>query len=162
MRYTLGGMHRARVLPTVLAAAALGFSSGLAACGDDTDSATATPAAEPAGGDATTATDQPSYATLAAQAVEQVKAGATLIDVRTQEEWDAGHATAAQLVPLATLQAGKIPTDLAKDAEIYVYCRSGNRAGVATEILRQAGFENVTNIGGLTHWQGAGGAVSGA
>lgn len=124
----------------------------LAACGDD-DTATPTSAAP-----ATTA--ETSFTALAQTAITDVDAGdATLIDVRTQEEWDEGHAPQAQRFELARLEAGELP-DVPKDAKIYVYCRTGNRAGTAVTILEQAGYTDVTNIGGLDDWQAAGGDVT--
>lgn len=139
-------LKRVALLPLLATAVA---AVALAGCGADE------PASEPAA-----AAPASSYAALAATAVEQVEAGdATLIDVRTQEEWDAGHAPQAEHLELARLQAGELP-DVPKDATIHVYCRSGNRATTAVEILEQAGYTDVTNIGGLTDWQAAGGEVT--
>jgi rhodanese-related sulfurtransferase len=135
---------RAAVLPLLATVA-------LAGCGSDAS----TPAPPPAA-----AAPAPSYADLAATAVRQVQAGdAKLLDVRTEEEWDAGHAPQAERFELSRLEAGELP-DVPKDAKIHVYCRSGNRATTAVEILEQAGYTDVTNIGGLTDWQAAGGDVT--
>jgi rhodanese-related sulfurtransferase len=82
----------------------------------------------------------------------------TLIDVRTTEEFTESHATSAINLPLADIQNGIYP-DIAKDTAIYLYCRTGNRAGQAKTILEQAGFTKVTNIGGLIDWQTQGGEV---
>lgn len=91
--------------------------------------------------------------------VSQVESGqASLIDVRTDAEWNAAHATPAMHFDLARLQAGELPS-LSKDAVIYVYCRTGVRAGEAKTILEQNGYTNVTDIGGLSNWQAMGGAV---
>ena len=83
---------------------------------------------------------------------------AYLIDVRTQSEYDAGHAKGAILwdvmehmsvqTPLPTIDKGK---------EVYVYCRSGGRSEQAKMIFEQSGIQNVTNIGGLIDWTSAGG-----
>ena len=99
------------------------------------------------------------YAAPAAQAVTQVSQGAALLDVRTQEEWDQGHAKGAVLLPLDQIQNGSLP-DAAKTKEIFVYCASGRRAGIAVELLRNAGYRDVTNIGGLTDWENAGGPLA--
>ena len=41
-----------------------------------------------------------------------------------------------------------------KHDEVVLYCRSGNRSGIATQILEQVGFENVKNlVGGMLAWQ---------
>jgi rhodanese-related sulfurtransferase len=92
-------------------------------------------------------------------AVRAVAAGdATLLDVRTDEEWEAGHAAGAIHLPLADIQAGARP-DVPKDAALYVYCRTGRRAGEAVQILERDGWTDVTNVGGLDDWERAGGAV---
>jgi len=70
------------------------------------------------------------------------------IDVRTQPEFDAGHIPDALHHDLELLERGVFP-DIPKDTQIQVYCRSGNRSALAKMILEQAGFTNVTNIGGF-------------
>lgn len=92
--------------------------------------------------------------------VAQVESGqAALIDVRTDAEWDAGHAAPAMHFDLALLQAGEMPS-LPKNAAVYVYCRTGVRAGEAKTILEENGYTNVTNLGGLSNWEALGGAVA--
>lgn len=82
---------------------------------------------------------------------DEVKSGeAQLLDVRTPTEWGEGHAPHALLIPVDELVAGK--TDqLVPTKRIYVYCRSGGRAGVATNYLQEHGFQ-AENVGGLTDW----------
>lgn len=70
-----------------------------------------------------------------------------LIDVRTPEEYASGHRDGAINFDLSSMMQGKLP-DLPKDAKIQVYCRSGGRASVAEQILKQNGFTSVENIGG--------------
>lgn len=83
-----------------------------------------------------------------------------VIDVRTPAEWEAGHADGAVLWGLAEkLDKGELP-QIDKDAEIYVYCRSGNRAGQAIRILQDAGFTNLTNIRSYNDWVAAGGPTA--
>lgn len=81
--------------------------------------------------------------------------GALFIDVRTAEEYADGHATAAELFPLQTMQAGTLP-DVSPDTKVYLYCRSGNRSAQATQILKQAGFTDVVDLGGLSDVQSLG------
>lgn len=83
---------------------------------------------------------------------------AFLIDVRTESEWNSGHAKGAILFELSKIQEGETPA-VSKDAEIYLYCRSGSRSGVAKEILKKEGFTNVENLGGLSDWQSLGGEI---
>ena len=56
-----------------------------------------------------------------------VEGGATLLDVRHQDEWDAGHAPDAVLVPLD--QLGERSTEIPADQPIVVICRSGGAVG---------------------------------
>lgn len=90
--------------------------------------------------------------------VAQVNDGQVqLLDVRTQEEWDSGHAQPAIHIPLQALEDNPL-IGLATDKPVYVYCHSGNRAGQATKTLRDKGYE-AYNVGGLSDWEAAGGKV---
>lgn len=71
------------------------------------------------------------------------------IDVRSVEEYSADHIDGDANIPLAALDAQALADKYGKDAELMLYCRSGNRAGQAQEILKSAGFTNVTNAGGI-------------
>ena len=72
-----------------------------------------------------------------------------VIDVRTPAEHASGHLEDALLLDVTggDLQAA-IPT-LDPNAEYLVYCRSGNRAGQAIDLLEDAGFTDLTNLGSL-------------
>jgi rhodanese-related sulfurtransferase len=103
--------------------------------------------------------EQTNFAEAAAQAVIDVGAGeASLLDVRRDDEWAAGHAVGATHWELARLEAGEFP-DIPKDRPVFVHCAAGVRAEKAKEILEQNGWEHVTNIGGLKDWEDAGGLV---
>ena len=81
-------------------------------------------------------------------------AGALLIDVRQPEEWNAGHAPNATLIPLGSLSARL--ADIPRDREVLLICRSGNRSGTAQRQLLQLGYEQVFNVsGGMNAWAGA-------
>ena len=71
------------------------------------------------------------------------------VDVRTDEEYSAGHVPGAVNIPYEEIAARINEVTEDKDAPIYVYCRSGRRSGIARETLMAEGFTNVTNIGGL-------------
>ncbi|MCS6929212.1 MAG: rhodanese-like domain-containing protein [Saprospiraceae bacterium] len=73
---------------------------------------------------------------------------ATLIDVRTPEEYRLGHAEGAINIPLDTIPH-RISEIAAMPAPRILYCRSGNRSGMAVQILRQAGVSDVHNGGSL-------------
>lgn len=72
--------------------------------------------------------------------------GAYWIDVRTPEEYRAAHADQAVNIPYEQIsqRIGEVTQD--KDAMIYVYCRSGRRAGIALEALQKMGYTNVINL----------------
>ncbi len=70
------------------------------------------------------------------------------LDVRTPEEFAMGHYPGAYNYDVNLIAAGNIP-NIAKDAILKIYCRSGARAQVAQTLLEQAGFINTENIGGL-------------
>ncbi|MFZ2149570.1 MAG: rhodanese-like domain-containing protein [Minisyncoccia bacterium] len=72
-----------------------------------------------------------------------------LIDVRTKEEYDAGHAEGAILHDIMDMMQGIFP-DVPKDEEIILYCESGNRAMMAKTLMERAGFINVTNGGSVS------------
>lgn len=71
------------------------------------------------------------------------------VDVRTAGEFGAGHVAGAVNIPYEeiTERIGEVAPD--RDATIYLYCRSGRRSGIALEALREAGYHNAVNIGGL-------------
>ena len=89
----------------------------------------------------------------------KIKDGAQLLDVRTVEEFDSGHFAGAINLDVEDIIAGKLP-DAAKDAQLYVYCRSGNRSAQAVSLLKQAGFTNITDLGGLTDVESIGGTLT--
>ncbi|HRF28336.1 MAG TPA: rhodanese-like domain-containing protein [Candidatus Saccharibacteria bacterium] len=80
----------------------------------------------------------------------KLEADAVIYDVRTPEEYAAGHAKNAKLLPLSDIQEGALPTE-DKNTAIAVYCRSGNRSGQATALLKKAGFTNITDIGAYSN-----------
>lgn len=83
---------------------------------------------------------------------------AHLIDVRTPAEYTAGHFEGATNFDSVRVEAGQLP-DLAKDAQIYLYCHSGRRAGIVKTAMEKAGFTNVQNLGGITDVEALGGKI---
>ncbi|MCB0866304.1 MAG: rhodanese-like domain-containing protein [Solirubrobacterales bacterium] len=83
-------------------------------------------------------------------AASKVEAGAQLIDVRQQYEWDAGHIDGAVHLPLEKLPVRAAELD--RDREIVVACRSGSRSAFVVAALREAGFEAFNLAGGLQAW----------
>lgn len=80
-----------------------------------------------------------------------------LIDVRTPEEFSTGHIAGAVNIPLQDLpqRLSEIP----KDKDVVVYCRSGNRSAQASSILASNDYTNVRDLGGIIAWQQAGYAL---
>lgn len=72
-----------------------------------------------------------------------------LLDVRTAEEYAAGHLDGAQLLDFNAGHVAAAVPNLDPDAEYFVYCRSGNRSGQAIALMAQTGFTNLTNLGSL-------------
>jgi phage shock protein E len=78
---------------------------------------------------------------------QKIDAGATIIDVRTPEEFRDGAYPGARNIPVSNLSAhlGEIP----KEKPVVLYCASGARSGAAARTMKQAGFPDVVNAGGL-------------
>lgn len=77
-----------------------------------------------------------------------------LLDVREQDEWDAGHGPSAVHVPLGELAARV--AELPRDRTVVCICRSGNRSARATQFLRAEGIDAVNLVGGMRAWSAAG------
>ncbi len=76
------------------------------------------------------------------------------IDVRTKEEYDAGHVPNALHHDIMQMMEGVFP-NVPKDEEITLYCESGNRSMMAKTFMESAGFTNVTNGGGMEEVEGS-------
>ena len=80
--------------------------------------------------------------------------GHVVLDVRRQDEYDAGHIPGAILIPnesIETEQPDELP-DL--DQVILIYCRSGNRSKQAAQKLFDMGYTNIYEFGGINDWTG--------
>jgi rhodanese-related sulfurtransferase len=74
-----------------------------------------------------------------------------LLDVREPAEYVEARVTGSTLIPLGQL-AGRVG-ELPRDQPIVTICRSGNRSGVAVQLLQRAGFTDVRNLaGGIIVW----------
>lgn len=78
--------------------------------------------------------------------------GATLLDVRSTDEFNNGCLPNAKNIPLAILPL-LAHEQLNKNEPVLIYCRSGGRAIMAEKILTRLGFTDVMNIGGIHHFQ---------
>jgi rhodanese-related sulfurtransferase len=123
--------------------AALGVAVALvgAGCSDD-DPSTVAPAATEEG--------EPD-----AGIVETV-AARTVIDVRTPEEFDAGHVDGALNVDVQDPGFDAAVSELPKDGSYVVYCRSGNRSAAAAARMADLGFTDVLDAGAFDALAAAG------
>lgn len=96
----------------------------------------------------------------AAFAAAMQREGTVVLDVRTPQEFADGHLPGAvNLNVESPTFAGDLAT-LDPTVPYAVYCRSGNRSGVALQLMQQAGFTGTYHLGGgITAWQDAGGDV---
>ena len=80
--------------------------------------------------------------------------GHVIVDVRRQDEYDAGHIPGAILIPNESI-VDERPSEL-PDLEqvILIYCRSGNRSKQAAQKLADLGYRNIYEFGGITTWIG--------
>ncbi len=81
-----------------------------------------------------------------------MQTGATLLDVRSTTEFDRGCLPNAKNIPLAILSV-LAHEHLEKHDPVLIYCQSGGRAVMAERILAGLGFTDITNIGGIAHYQ---------
>ena len=87
-----------------------------------------------------------------------VEKGAKFYDVRSEDEFNAGNFGITDSLPIAELEAGILP-DVPKDTTIYVHCLRGIRSAKAVEILREAGFSQVYDLGGVQQVEAIGGKI---
>ena len=87
------------------------------------------------------------------KAWEMIDEGALVIDVRSKQEFDSGHLSMAKLIPLNDMKNKIKKLGKDKDRPIVVYCQSGARAGAAKSLLKNEGFLNVVNGGGIHSMQ---------
>ena len=89
------------------------------------------------------------------QGVKQYKttSGAILLDVRTPQEYAEGHIPESRNIPLQNIDKAEEIVDN-KDAPLFVHCLSGGRSRQAAAVLKQMGYTNVTNIGGIADYRG--------
>jgi rhodanese-related sulfurtransferase len=77
-----------------------------------------------------------------------------LIDVRTPEEFANGHIGGATNIAVDTL--AQHLSEIPKDQPVVVYCQSGKRSARAAQILTEAGYSQVYDLGSIVQWQQAG------
>lgn len=80
--------------------------------------------------------------------------GYIILDVRTHEEYNAGHIPNAICIPNETIDESVIGELPDKNQLILIYCRSGNRSKQATKKLENLGYTNLVEFGGIIDWPG--------
>lgn len=98
--------------------------------------------------------EETAYRKITAQEAKELMdaGGVTVVDVRTAEEYAAGHIPNALLVPNETIgdtQPEALPD---QDAVLLVYCRSGRRSEDAARKLAALGYKTVYDFGGMIDW----------
>jgi phage shock protein E len=145
-------MQMKRLAPLALAGALL-LTPALAACGGSSESATA--AAAP-----TVAAVQPD-APVRVGVPEWMQAaqspGTVIIDVRTPEEFNAGHVQGALNIPVEYADFAQQVAALDPGTTYAIYCRTGNRSAVATAQMDSMGFKHLYDLnGGFVDLEAAG------
>lgn len=79
----------------------------------------------------------------------EISADAIILDVRTPQEYEAGHLEGARLLDFNGGEVAESIPNLDSDAEYLIYCKSGNRASKAITLMERAGFTDLTNLGSL-------------
>ena len=100
--------------------------------------------------------DTASYQQITAEEAKSMmeeQPDAVILDVREQDEYDAGHIPGAVLLPVGTIDeetaASAIPEN---DTVVLVYCRSGNRSKTASQSLVDLGYTQIYEFGGIKDW----------
>ncbi len=101
-----------------------------------------------------------------ARAKELIEQGGLLLDVRDAPELErTGRAVGSHHIPRGMLEFradSSTPfhdAELRKDRPIVLHCASGGRAALAGKLLRDMGYEQVYNLGGISDWQNGGGEM---
>ena len=88
-----------------------------------------------------------------AKTIMSTNQNAVVLDVRTQEEYDSGHIKGAVLLPVDAITEETAREVIpAKDTQVLVYCRTGNRSVTASKALAQLGYTEVYEFGGINTW----------
>ena len=77
-----------------------------------------------------------------------------ILDVRTIEEYNDGHIPGAICIPNETIDENVVSKLPDKEQLILIYCRSGNRSKQATKKLKDLGYLNLIEFGGIIDWPG--------
>lgn len=147
-RITGGSVHARQAFLTVLLLVGTFVALSLAGCSSGTSSSNSQ-----ASSSGSSSSD--GYTTIS---VDEAKAlidagGVTIVDVRTQSEYESAHIPGAVLVTLDTIGTSQPQALPDLNAKLLVYCRTGVRSAQASAALAKIGYTQVYNMsGGITAW----------
>lgn len=88
------------------------------------------------------------------ETLRRMEQGAILIDVREDNEWEAGHAKGAVHIGRGVIERDIVHLYPDKETEFILYCGGGFRSALATDNLQKMGYTNVWSMaGGWAAWQ---------
>ena len=91
------------------------------------------------------------------ETLERMKTGANLIDVREDNEFEAGHAADAIHLGRGVIERDIVEKFPEKSAELILYCGGGFRSALSADMLQKMGYTNVFSMaGGWKAWKDAG------
>lgn len=91
-----------------------------------------------------------------AVAIERIKSGAVLIDVREDSEFETAHADGAKHMGRGVIDRDIVQTFTDKDTELILYCGGGYRSALAADMIQKMGYTDVWSMaGGWAAWQEA-------
>lgn len=76
----------------------------------------------------------------------------TIVDVRTEGEFESSHIEGAINIPLNILEEEILKKYPNKGEKLYLYCRSGNRSSQGAKLLVEQGYYNIYDFGGIIDW----------
>jgi rhodanese-related sulfurtransferase len=90
---------------------------------------------------------------------ESEKGNVVFLDVREPNEWNLGHVPGAVHLPRGQIE-NRIEQLVDRDARVIVYCGGGSRSALATDTLRQLGYDKASSMkAGFRGWVEAGGEI---
>jgi len=93
-----------------------------------------------------------------AETRQRMDAGATLVDVREDNEFEAGHAAGAVHMGRGIIERDIVQAFPEKETELILYCGGGYRSALSADMLQKMGYMNVWSMaGGWKAWQAEGG-----
>lgn len=95
-----------------------------------------------------------------ADTLGRIQEGAKLIDVREDNEFEAGHAAGSSHMGRGIIERDIVQTYPEKDTELILYCGGGYRSALAADMLQRMGYTNVWSMaGGWKAWKEAGAPI---